>query len=253
MVMTDKEIKTPHRIRVLGVPVDCVNMAQALDAVDAMIKGGKAGTIFAVNPEKVMKAREDSVLMGYLESAGLLIPDGIGVVFAARFLGLGSMQRVPGSELMPAICERARDRGYKIFLFGASPEVNESVAKILPERYPGIAIVGRQHGYFAAEEMPDVINRINTSGAQILFVALGSPKQEEWMACYLPELKVRVCQGVGGTFDVIAGKVNRAPTFFLKLHLEWFYRLVSDPRRMKRQTALPRFAWCVICEKFRGR
>lgn len=239
----------PRRIEILGVPVDCVDLPQALARVEAMIAGTRGEAVIAVNPEKVMKARQNPALMGPLRRAGLLLPDGIGVVAAALVLGLGRMKRVPGSELMPAICERAVQRGYRIFLFGASPEVVCKTAKVLKERYRGLRVVGYQHGYLPDEAVPELIRRINASGADILFVALGSPKQEFWIDRYLPQLKVKVCQGVGGTFDVLAGRVSRAPVPFRKLHLEWFYRLMTQPKRLLRQTALPKFAYLILRQK----
>jgi len=236
----------PRRIELLGVPLDCVDLSQALSAVEEMIRGDQPGTVIAVNPEKVIKARKSPVLLDPLREARLLIPDGIGVVMAARLLGLGKMKRVPGAELMPAICEQAAREGYRIFLFGGGPEVNRDAMIVLRRRFPGIRIVGGQHGYLKEEEMPDLIHRINASGAEVLFVALGSPKQELWMKEYLPRLNIKVCQGVGGTFDVLAGRVKRAPAIFRKIHLEWLFRLLSEPRRLLRQTALPRFAAQVL-------
>jgi N-acetylglucosaminyldiphosphoundecaprenol N-acetyl-beta-D-mannosaminyltransferase len=238
-----------QRIEILGVPVDCVDMSMSVAIVDSMLAGEDAKSVIAVNPEKVIKAQSDPLLMRRLRSAGLLIPDGLGVVLAARLLGLGSMERVPGSELMPAICELAADKGYRVFLFGASPEVNKRTREVLSDMYPGIQIVGNQDGYIPDEGMPGLIERINTLRAQILFIALGSPKQELWMEEYLPQLNIRVCQGVGGTFDVIAGHVRRAPLIFRKFHLEWLYRLAANPRRLLRQTALPRFVFQVVKEK----
>ncbi|MCG3117425.1 MAG: WecB/TagA/CpsF family glycosyltransferase [Candidatus Manganitrophus sp. SA1] len=239
----------PRRIEILGVPTDCVDMSQAVARVETMIEGSRGEAVIAVNPEKVMKAQNDPFLLDQLRGAGLLIPDGIGVVFAARLLRLGRMSQVPGSELMPAICERAAQKGYRIFLFGGSAEVNQRAGEVLRTRYPGLQIVGQQHGYLKEEEMGELVKQINASGAEILFVALGSPKQELWMARYLPQLSIKVCQGVGGTFDVLSGRVKRAPALFRKMHLEWFYRLASQPRRLIRQTALPKFAWLILREK----
>ena len=240
----------PARIDLLGVPVDCVDMAGAVDFLAAHAAGGTGcATVFAVNPEKVMKARQDPALRALLASATLLIPDGIGVVLAARWLGLGRFGRVPGSELMPNLCARAAERGHAVFLFGARPEVNDEAAAALLRRYPGLRIAGRQHGYVEEKDMPDLIRRINESGADILFVALGSPRQEAWMHRYAPALRVKVAQGVGGTLDVIAGRVNRAPPLFLKLNLEWLYRLLREPRRIWRQRALAGFALCVAKRK----
>ena len=235
------------RIEVCGVPVDCLTMGDALRVTEDWIQTGNHPlTIFAVNPEKVIRAQHNPELLATLRGAGLLIPDGIGVVLAVRLLGLGHAERVPGSELMPRLCERAVSKDYTVFLFGASEEVNQQAVAVLRERYPGIRIVGSQHGYVKDEDMPAVITRINTAQPDLLFIALGSPHQELWMARYLPELKVKVCQGVGGTFDVIAGRVRRAPKVFRSLHLEWFYRLASNPRRISRQIALPLFAFHVL-------
>lgn len=242
----------PERIEILGVPVDCVDMEQSLDVVDRMIQKGKAKTVIAVNPEKIIKARNDPELLELLRSAGLLIPDGIGAVIAAKLLYGKSISRVPGSELMPAICERSITKGYKLFLLGATPEVSEKVVEVLIREYPDIKVVGHQHGYYSEDEDQALIDYINASEADVLFVALGSPRQELWMEKYLPKLNVKVCQGVGGTFDVIAGEVRRAPSIFRRFHLEWLYRLLSQPRRLIRQTALPKFVYLVLKEKLIG-
>ncbi|NOS79474.1 MAG: WecB/TagA/CpsF family glycosyltransferase [Nitrospira sp.] len=240
----------PKRIEILGIPVDCVTMEQAIEWAESKLQGNHPCTILAVNPEKVMRAQHDPELLGQLRSADLLIPDGIGVVLAARLLGLGHAARVPGAELMPKLCERAALKGYSVFLLGATPEVNQQAVAVLRDRYPGIRIVGSQHGYVKEEDMPAVITRMNECKPDFLFVALGSPHQELWMSRYLPQLKVKVCQGVGGTFDVIAGRVRRAPKLFRFMHLEWFYRLASNPRRARRQTALPKFAYHVLKSLF---
>lgn len=243
----------PKRVQVLGAPIDCVNMQQALDIVDQMIAGDKAQTIIAVNPEKVIKAQNDPALLQWLEQAGLLIPDGIGVVIAVKQLIGEKISRVPGAELMPAICEQSLSKGYKIFLLGASKDVNNKAVNALEKTYKGINIVGNIDGYFNDSDMPEIVDKINQSGANVLFVALGSPRQELWMQKYLPQINVKVCQGVGGTFDVLAGNVVRAPYLFRKLNLEWFYRLVSQPKRIFRQKALPKFAYQLFMSKLFGK
>jgi N-acetylglucosaminyldiphosphoundecaprenol N-acetyl-beta-D-mannosaminyltransferase len=230
--------------------VDCVTLAGALDHVDELVRGDRPATVVAVNPEKVMKARQDPWLLDQLRSAALLLPDGIGVVWAARLLGLARLTRVAGADFMLAICERAAERGYRLFLYGAAPEVSALAGAALTERFPGIQIVGRRHGYVTQAEMPALVDEINASRADILFVALGSPRQEFWMATHLPNLTVKLCQGVGGTFDVIAGTVRRAPASWQAVNLEWAYRLLSEPRRLPHQAALPRFAWRVLTTKF---
>lgn len=243
----------PRRIRVLGVPVDVVTMDDALAWVDAQIGKKARRTIIAVNPEKIMRIRHDASMLRFFESASLLIPDGIGVVFAARLLGLARMERVPGSELMPLVCARAAERGYRVFVFGAQREVNEQAVAVLCAGNPGLRIVGQQDGYLRESQMHELLRRINESGADILFVGLGSPRQELWMERYLPGVQVSVCQGVGGTLDVLAGRVTRAPAPFRRMHLEWAIRLLSEPKRLGRQTALPRFAVQVLLQATRRR
>ncbi len=239
----------PDRVDILGVPMDCVTMSSAVEAVDTLVQGDSPRAIIAVNPEKIMKARHDANLLHAIQGAGLLIPDGIGAVIAARLLWHKRLQRVPGSELMPAICDLAQRKGYTVYLYGAAPEVNRVAEARLRSLYPNLRIVGAQDGYVPESRMDEVIEAINNSGAQILFVALGSPRQELWMGKYLHRLQVKVCQGVGGTFDVLAGKVRRAPKLFCVLNLEWLYRLLSQPARLIRQTALPLFAMRVVREK----
>ena len=242
----------PRRIEILGVPVDCLTMDRTVELAASVLAGNVAHSIVAVNPEKVMRARYDVRLRDQLRRAGVLIPDGIGVVIAARILGLGRLQRVPGSELMPRLCELAAQTGRRVFLFGAAPDVNERAAQVLQTRYRGLTVAGTQHGFLKDGDMPDLVGRINSSQADILFVALGSPKQEDWIDRYLPQLNVKICQGVGGTFDVIAGRVRRAPAAFRAVHLEWFYRLVANPRRLHRQSALPRFAFHILKQRVMG-
>ena len=222
-------------------------MATALDWVDQQVtRGSEPKTVLAVNPEKVMRAREDDSLASALNHAGLLLPDGIGVVLAVRALQKGQLSRVAGADLMQLICQRAAQSGHKIFLFGGRQAVNHAAAVVLRQRYPGIRIVGCQHGYIDESQTETLIKTINRSGADILFIALGSPRQEIWMKNNLGRLTVKVCQGIGGTLDVISGEVKRAPKLFILLNLEWLYRLLVQPARIFRQTALPRFAWQVL-------
>ena len=242
----------PTRVDILNIPVDCVTMDQAVAWADSRMTLSEPKTVIAVNPEKIMKAQSDPALRQFLRSAGLLIPDGIGVVIATKLLGLGYAERVPGSELMPRLCGLAAEKGYSIFLFGASPEVNERAAHKLRQEFPGLTIAGTQHGYVDDADMPAVIDHINAVAPHFLFIALGSPKQELWMSTYLPRLRVKVCQGVGGTFDVLAGRVKRAPWIFRCIHLEWFYRLLSQPSRLVRQTALPLFAFHILRKRVLG-
>lgn len=233
------------RTSILGTPVDCVDMVLALQSIDEYIQEAKQpGTVLAVNPEKVYALRENQFLKDFFTKATILIPDGIGIVMAMRLQGHAAT-RVPGADLMTEICTMASKRGYRIFIYGAKEEINRGAVERLNNIYPSLQIVGRANGYIAEENMGKLINQINESHADILFVALGSPRQEEWMYKYLQQLKtVRICQGVGGTLDTIVGNVKRAPRFMQHLNLEWFYRLIQQPTRAKRQLKLISF----VCE-----
>jgi len=237
---------TAQRTDVLGVPVDAVNMHTALQTARAMLASNRNHLVFAVNPEKIMAAQDNPALRQALEHAALLIPDGIGAVVAARILNGIRMERVPGSDLMPAICELAAAEGHSVFMFGAKPGVAAEAAGLLQVRYPALRIAGTQDGYVAEEDMDALVQRINSSGAAILFVGLGSPKQELWLDRYRTRLTTRVCQGVGGSFDAICGNPKRAPRIVQRLHLEWLHRLLLQPKRANRQSALPRFVRQVL-------
>ena len=233
--------ETVARALVLGYPVDVVTRASALDFVDKAVRSRVRGiTILAMNPEKIFSLQRSDFLAGFFSGAGLLIPDGIGVVLALRLQGC-RVERVPGADLMQDICALAADRGYKVFILGSSEEVSrESVAR-LKKRLPSLRIVGRRNGFFEEGDL-SVVEEINQSGAEILFVAMGSPKQERWLAENLSKLdSVSVAQGIGGTLDTIAGRVKRAPVFWQRLNLEWLYRLLRQPSRAPRQIKLVGF------------
>lgn len=239
-----------ERVRVLDVPVDVVDMADALAYVEGLIQGPSVGNyVLAVNPEKVYVLKKDAFLKDMFEKAALLLPDGIGVVMAVRLLFGKKIERVPGADLMLNICNMSSAKGYKAFIYGSKEEVNLKAVEKLRKQYPGIQIVGRSSGYVKDEDMEGLLKAINHSGADILFIALGSPKQEKWIQTYLQSLDIKVCQGIGGTLDTITGNVKRAPLFFQKMGLEWFYRLVKEPERLGRQMVLPIFVLQVLKER----
>lgn len=242
------------RYPVLNLWVDDCDMEEALEQIDFFIKNSnRVNTVFAVNPEKNFSVPQNSVLYETFKCADLLIPDGIGTVLAAKVLYGAGLQRVPGCELMQNICRLAEQKSYKIFIFGAREEVSRAAVQEILRRHPSIKIVGRQNGYLEDDKMEVLVQMINESRAQILFLALGSPRQELWTARYKGQLTdVRVCQGIGGTLDVLAGTVKRAPAIYCKLGLEWLYRLLSEPSRIKRQFKLPFFAAQVLTAKVKG-
>ena len=243
-----------NRLKILNVWVDPVDMDQALSRIGKFIeKGDRCHSVFAVNPEKNFSVPKDPVLYKTFRSADLLIPDGIGIVLAVRILYNLRLSRVPGVELMNNICKLSAQKGYKIFIYGAREGVSKSSVELLQNNYPGLKIVGRANGYVKETEMDDLIGKINVSEADILFLALGSPRQERWFASHGNSLKtIRVCQGIGGTLDTITGAVKRAPEIWQKIGLEWFYRLISEPKRIKRQRVLPLFAAMVIISRMKS-
>lgn len=196
-------------------------------------------TVLALNPEKVEAARRDPQLYGVLRSADVLLPDGIGLVWAARRMGVRLGDRVTGVDLMGRLCSAAAERGLRVFLLGARPGVAERAAAELVRSYPGLMVVGTQHGYTT----DDVAVRaaINEAAPDLLFVGLGSPRQEHWIAANAPALCARVVQGVGGSIDVLAGDVRRAPALWQRARLEWLYRLAQNPRRLRRQLRIASF------------
>ncbi len=240
-----------NRLNILNVWVDPVDMRGALERIENFVEeGDRPHSVFAVNPEKNFSVPRDPQLHKVFGEADLLIPDGIGVVMAARILYRVRLARVPGVEMMEEICRLSARKKYKVFMYGAKEDVSAKAAAELRKRYPDLEIAGRANGYVAPEEMPALIEQINASGAQILFLALGSPRQENWFATYANQLQtVRVCQGIGGTLDTIAGTVKRAPQFWCRLNLEWLYRLLAEPKRIARQRVLPIFAYLVFRRK----
>jgi N-acetylglucosaminyldiphosphoundecaprenol N-acetyl-beta-D-mannosaminyltransferase len=247
-----EELTVQDRLKILDIWVDPVDRRQALDRVRGFLQGNRPCSIFAVNPEKNFSAAKDPVLYKTFEQADLLVPDGIGIVMAAKLLHGVSLRRVPGVDLMRDICQLAAEEAKSVFFYGASESVSQTAVEKLQIVFPKMRIAGRSNGYVQPSKIPELIKRINDSGAEILFLALGSPKQERWFAAHAAALStVKICQGIGGTLDTIAGTVKRAPVIWQRLSLEWLYRLLSEPRRIHRQKALPVFALKVIkCKVF---
>lgn len=233
-----------NRERYLGVNVCCIDMEEALNEVEDIIRDKKPSFVVAINPEKIMKAKKDEGLRKLLNSAAIQIPDGVGVLIASKLKRGSIKKRVTGIDLMQNICKRASQKGYRVFLLGAKPGVAKRAAEILKEKYTGLNICGIRDGYFKDED--NVIDEIRESKADIIFVAMGSPKQENWITGNMEKYNVPLSMGVGGSFDVICGNIKRAPDFMCKMGLEWFYRLIKEPSRYKRMMALPVFLFKVI-------
>ena len=213
--------------------------------------GNRVYSIFASNPEKNFSLPKDPQLLETFKNADLLLPDGVGIVWAARILYGAKLDRVTGAEFFFDICDLAAKEKCGIFIYGAKEETNEKATNILRKQFKDLKIAGRSNGYVSQSDMPNLLDFINKSKAKILFLALGSPKQEKWFETYNCQLKhVRLCQCIGGSLDTIAGNVKRAPEFWQSFSLEWLYRLMMQPRRIRRQKILPLFVLAVLKDRF---
>jgi exopolysaccharide biosynthesis WecB/TagA/CpsF family protein len=234
------------RARILGLPVDAITYAEWLEMIGAWVKGDTARHVCTINPEFAMIAQDDVLFKNILLRADLCVPDGVGLLWAGRRLGTSLPERVTGSDGLPIIAERAAWEGWRLFMLGAAPGIAQKAADVLRARYPGVQIVGVYAGSPAPSDEDALVERVNASGADILFVAYGAPVQDKWIARNLPRLRVKMAMGVGGSFDFVAGIIPRAPLWMRQAGLEWLYRLYLQPWRARRMLRLPRFVWAVL-------
>nr|WP_325185047.1 WecB/TagA/CpsF family glycosyltransferase [uncultured Oscillibacter sp.] len=227
------------RVDVLGVGFDNLTLDEAVERGRELLRAGGTHYVVTPNPEIVEVCRENPAAREAVNGAALVLPDGIGVIKGAAMLGTPLRERVPGIEFAARLLESMAGEGLSLYLLGAKPGVAETAAERLKERYPGLRIAGVHNGYF--QEDGPIVEEIRQSGADAVFVCLGAPKQELWMAKNGPATGAKLLCGLGGSLDVFAGTVKRAPKFWRDHGLEWFYRLCSDPRRLGRMMKLPLF------------
>lgn len=229
----------------LGVDVSPLSYEGIINDLRVRINGGKQSTIIAVNPEKVMSAQRNPEVKELINASTYQIADGVGILLAAKIKGGGITSRVTGVDMMARLLKFAESDGHSVYFYGAKEEVVTKAIANIQAQHPNIRVAGYTNGYEKDEKA--LVSRIHQSGAKILFVALGSPKQELWIRRNLKSLpNVQVFQGVGGSFDVFSGTVKRAPAPFRKLGIEWLYRLLASPSRFKRQLNLPVFLFKVL-------
>lgn len=250
-----REMK-PRSVEILGVRVDDVTYHEACDIAESLIRRGGVHQFATVNPEFVMAARDDDEFREVLASTALNVPDGAGVVWAAGRRGVKLRERVAGVDLMRALCALAARHRWRVFFLGAQPGVAERAAAALVLAHPGLMVAGAYAGSPRREEEMAIVARVRAARPQLLFVAYGAPAQDKWLARNLPLLAPGagddadgiVGMGVGGAFDFIAGVQKRAPEWMQRANLEWLYRLMRQPWRWRRQTALIRFAVAAMLE-----
>ena len=241
-----------QRIEVLGCPMDVASMGETVEVIRGAVAAGQFTQHVVVNVAKLVHMRSDAQLKESVHSCDIINIDGMGVVLGARFLGHDVPERVAGVDLFHQLLAMSAGNGFSVFLLGAQEEVVAAAAIKVKTLYPELNIAGHHHGYFWDDEAA-MVEKIRASGAQLLFVAITSPKKENFINRWRDQLGVTFVMGVGGTFDVVAGKVKRAPQWMQQWGLEWLYRVIQEPGRMWKRylTTNSKFAWLLVTEKMK--
>lgn len=236
-------------IDILGCRLDLLDQEDATEAILRFAREGAAAQVVTLGTEMVVYAQRDPAFRTVINDSALSLCDTVGVLAVARRRGAKLDDRVTGVELMERLCQSAAVEGLPVFLFGGAEGVAADAAAILEVSFPGLIIAGTRNGFYTSEEEAAIVETIRNSGARILFVGLGSPRQEMWLARNLRATGCGAGIGVGGSFDVISGRVKRAPMIWRQLGIEWLYRLIREPHRVRRQLALPYFVWLVMLDR----
>ncbi|KIL36671.1 N-acetylmannosaminyltransferase [Cohnella kolymensis] len=233
-------------VSLYGVPFSRMDMKETVAYLTEAIESRRPHRVVTGNPIMLMAGLENPAFHRALATADLVVPDGSGVVWAARKVGQPVKERVAGFDLLHELLKEGEKRSWSVYLLGASAEIIDTAHAKLAEKYPGVRFVGHRDGYFSDREDGAVVSAVRAANPDLLFVARAMNNQEPWIAKYQEVLGVPVMMGVGGSFDVISGKLKRAPALFRKLGIEWFYRLLQEPSRFGRMLVLPRFAMKVL-------
>jgi exopolysaccharide biosynthesis WecB/TagA/CpsF family protein len=241
-------------VDILGVPYRPLTTQQAIDSVVMLYERDVPAFVAHANAHTINLATDDPSYREVLQRADLVLNDGKGVMIGARILGKKLPADLNGNHFSPLVLQEAAKRGWKVFFFGAKPGVADRAAEQLSKRFPDLEIVGVRNGYIPEDQMQELVAHIATSGATLLFVGLGNPAQEKWIARHLWPSEVRLAVGVGAFFDFQAGEIERAPKWMNRMGLEWVFRLLKEPKRMWKRYIYgnPRFLWNVLKQRFRG-
>ena len=245
---------TPPILHFWGVDIVNTSMTEALDWMDQRVQQQQQALVAFVNPGCLNIAYTHAAYREVLQQADRVLPDGIGINIGCRLLNQSLLANVNGTDLFPRLCERAAQGGYSLFLLGGQPGVAELTAVAMQQRYPKLVIAGVQDGYFTDEQEPQIIDTINHSGAAILLVGFGVPKQELWLARCRAQLQPTVCLGIGGLFDYYSGRIPRAPVWMREIGMEWSWRLIQEPGRMWKRYLIgnPLFLYRVWLQRQQG-
>jgi N-acetylglucosaminyldiphosphoundecaprenol N-acetyl-beta-D-mannosaminyltransferase len=238
------------KVKVLDIDFHSIQKMQLLKELKTRIMDGTKTFLVTANPEIVMYADQDEEYKRIVKSADFIIADGIGVIIGSRIIGQPLPERIPGFELMQDLLKKGNEEKWSAYFLGAKNEVVKKAVENIQKQYPDLRIAGYHDGYFDAES-PEIPNEIMQAKADLVFVALGFPRQEKFIAEKLVHLEKGLLVGVGGSFDVLAGAVKRAPVIWQKLNLEWFYRLIKQPSRWRRMLVLPLFILRMVKERFK--
>jgi N-acetylglucosaminyldiphosphoundecaprenol N-acetyl-beta-D-mannosaminyltransferase len=239
-----------ERVSILGVKIENVSLNEAVDRIEMMIKERESCLVVTANPEIILLTEKDQDFARCIDRAKMVTADGIGIVIASKLIGQPLKQRVAGIDMVSELFSRAQNKKYRFYLVGAKPGVADKAAENIKKTFPGIEIVGIQHGYFKDDS--EIIQDIMEKKPDILLAALGMGKQEKWIIDRIFHAGVPVSIGVGGSLDVFAGEAQRAPVWMQKAGLEWFYRLLKQPSRYERMLQLPLFLFKVVCRNYRS-
>jgi N-acetylglucosaminyldiphosphoundecaprenol N-acetyl-beta-D-mannosaminyltransferase len=240
------------KIDILGIGIAKASMAEAEAVIWNALDKNEKLIVYTPNAEMIMNAHKDKAFADVLNKGDMLVPDGIGVIHASKIMGTPLAERVGGCDLSCHIIDGLTQRGRSVYMFGSSLGVAQRAKERLEAKYNGIKIAGVSDGYFDSEKEEKIIEDINISGADILFVCLGSPKQELWIHKNKDKINAKVILGLGGTIDVLAGEKKRPPQIYITLGLEWLYYILKQPKRIKRALALPQFAITVLLKNKRS-
>jgi N-acetylglucosaminyldiphosphoundecaprenol N-acetyl-beta-D-mannosaminyltransferase len=245
-----------RRIRICNIAIDNVDFREAIERIDSLVKQNTGAYVLTPNVDHLVKLKDDLFFQEIYERADLVVPDGMPLLWISRFLKMPLKEKVSGSDLVPFLCEMARDKGYRLFFLGGREGAALAAKEKLESRFPGIQIVGTYCPSFGfeneLEENRTLMRIIKEAQPHVLLVGLGAPKQEKWIYKYYRETGVPVSIGVGVTFEFISGMIKRAPLWMQRVGLEWFWRLIKEPRRLWKRYLIddPTFFWLVLKQKF---
>lgn len=235
-----------RKARILDVPVDIVSFQEAMGRIESFLNGSVPRMVVTADASGINIAQADPEFLAILQKADLVTPDSVGVLWAGRRRGNAFQERVSGVDLLNALCELSAENGHRIYFLGSSPGIAETAAERMRLKHPGTRIVGSRHGFFPAEDDEVVASEIAEYKPDVLFVAMGIPRQEKFIARTMDIIGAKVAMGVGGSLDVFAGAVKRAPRWIQSLNLEWLWRTLANPKKLAKARHLPVFVWRVL-------